>query len=84
MLTRLFRLHGLFVASHPLEVIVGTIALTICLMSMNAIAGGDQICDWKHQCPKAQEVGYGGAKSIFFIAWFYEFSPHHRLFKETA
>ncbi|XP_060791370.1 3-hydroxy-3-methylglutaryl-CoA reductase b [Neoarius graeffei] len=55
MLTRLFRLHGLFVASHPLEVIVGTIALTICLMSMNAIAGGDQICDWKHQCPKAQE-----------------------------
>ncbi|KAF5903027.1 3-hydroxy-3-methylglutaryl-coenzyme A reductase-like, partial [Clarias magur] len=55
MLRRLFRLHGLFVASHPLEVIVGTIALTICLMSMNAIAGGDQICDWKHQCPKAQE-----------------------------
>ncbi|XP_058270811.1 3-hydroxy-3-methylglutaryl-CoA reductase b [Hemibagrus wyckioides] len=55
MLTRLFRLHGLFVASHPLEVIVGTIAVTICLMSMNAIAGGDQICDWKHQCPKAQE-----------------------------
>ncbi|TSK72164.1 3-hydroxy-3-methylglutaryl-coenzyme A reductase [Bagarius yarrelli] len=55
MLTRLFRLHGLFVASHPLEVIVGTIAVTICLMSMNAIAGGDQICDWKHRCPKAQE-----------------------------
>ncbi|KAB5549298.1 hypothetical protein PHYPO_G00065760 [Pangasianodon hypophthalmus] len=55
MLTRLFRLHGLFVASHPLEVIVGTIAVTICLMSMNAIAGGDQLCDWKYQCPKAQE-----------------------------
>ncbi|KAF7696677.1 3-hydroxy-3-methylglutaryl-CoA reductase b [Silurus meridionalis] len=55
MLTRLFRLHGLFVASHPLEVIVGTIAVTICLMSMNAIASGDQICDWKYQCPKAQE-----------------------------
>ncbi|KAM9450967.1 3-hydroxy-3-methylglutaryl-CoA reductase b [Clarias gariepinus] len=55
MLRRLFTVHGLFVASHPLEVIVGTIALTICLMSMNAIAGVDQICDWKHQCPKAQE-----------------------------
>ncbi|MCJ8741219.1 hypothetical protein PDJAM_G00068100 [Pangasius djambal] len=55
MLTRLFRLHGLFVASHPLEVIVGTIAVTICLMSMNAIAGGDQLCDWKYHCPKAQE-----------------------------
>ncbi|KAI4882884.1 hypothetical protein NFI96_013107 [Prochilodus magdalenae] len=55
MLTRLFRLHGLFVASHPWEVIVGTIAVTICLMSMNAIAGGDQICDWNYQCPKVQE-----------------------------
>ncbi|KAL6469642.1 hypothetical protein MHYP_G00207610 [Metynnis hypsauchen] len=55
MLTRLFRLHGLFVASHPWEVIVGTIAVTICLMSMNAIAGSDQICDWNYQCPKVQE-----------------------------
>uniref|UniRef100_W5L9Z6 3-hydroxy-3-methylglutaryl coenzyme A reductase n=1 Tax=Astyanax mexicanus TaxID=7994 RepID=W5L9Z6_ASTMX len=55
MLTQLFRLHGLFVASHPWEVIVGTIAVTICLMSMNAIAGGDQICDWNYQCPKVQE-----------------------------
>ncbi|XP_062867284.1 3-hydroxy-3-methylglutaryl-CoA reductase b [Trichomycterus rosablanca] len=58
MLTRLFRLHGLFVATHPLEVIVGTIAVTICLMSMNVIAGGDQICDWNHQCSKAQEKVY--------------------------
>ncbi|XP_076849141.1 LOW QUALITY PROTEIN: 3-hydroxy-3-methylglutaryl-CoA reductase b [Brachyhypopomus gauderio] len=55
MLSRLFRLHGLFVASHPLEVIVGTIAVTICLMSMNAIAGGDQICNWNYRCPKVQE-----------------------------
>uniref|UniRef100_A0AAR2KM38 3-hydroxy-3-methylglutaryl coenzyme A reductase n=1 Tax=Pygocentrus nattereri TaxID=42514 RepID=A0AAR2KM38_PYGNA len=55
MLSRLFRLHGLFVASHPWEVIVGTIAVTICLMSMNAIAGSDQICDWNYQCPKVQE-----------------------------
>lgn len=55
MLTQLFRLHGLFVASHPWEVIVGTIAVTICLMSMNAIAGGDQICNWNYQCPKVQE-----------------------------
>uniref|UniRef100_A0A8C1NIR8 3-hydroxy-3-methylglutaryl-coenzyme A reductase n=1 Tax=Cyprinus carpio TaxID=7962 RepID=A0A8C1NIR8_CYPCA len=36
MLSRLFRLHGLFVASHPWEVIVGTVAVTMCLMSMNA------------------------------------------------
>ncbi|XP_030624150.1 3-hydroxy-3-methylglutaryl-coenzyme A reductase [Chanos chanos] len=55
MLTRLFRLHGLFVASHPWEVIVGTVALTICLMSMNAYASTDQSCSWNSQCPKAQE-----------------------------
>lgn len=56
MLSRVFRLHGLFVASHPWEVIVGTVAVTLCLMSMNAFATNDQICGWNHQCPKLQEV----------------------------
>ncbi|XP_048022269.1 LOW QUALITY PROTEIN: 3-hydroxy-3-methylglutaryl-CoA reductase b [Megalobrama amblycephala] len=55
MLSRLFRLHGLFVASHPWEVIVGTVAVTMCLMSMNAFATNDQMCGWNHQCPKVQE-----------------------------
>ncbi|XP_028829660.1 3-hydroxy-3-methylglutaryl-coenzyme A reductase-like [Denticeps clupeoides] len=55
MLTELFRLHGLFVASHPWEVIVGTVAVTISLMSMNAFASSDQICSW-NQCPKVPEV----------------------------
>uniref|UniRef100_A0AAY4EPD5 3-hydroxy-3-methylglutaryl coenzyme A reductase n=1 Tax=Denticeps clupeoides TaxID=299321 RepID=A0AAY4EPD5_9TELE len=54
MLTELFRLHGLFVASHPWEVIVGTVAVTISLMSMNAFASSDQICSW-NQCPKVPE-----------------------------
>uniref|UniRef100_A0A8C7VCN7 3-hydroxy-3-methylglutaryl coenzyme A reductase n=1 Tax=Oncorhynchus mykiss TaxID=8022 RepID=A0A8C7VCN7_ONCMY len=44
MLNGVFRLHGLMVASHPWEVIVGTIALTVCLMSMNNLATSDQIC----------------------------------------
>uniref|UniRef100_E9Q149 3-hydroxy-3-methylglutaryl-Coenzyme A reductase n=1 Tax=Mus musculus TaxID=10090 RepID=E9Q149_MOUSE len=39
MLSRLFRMHGLFVASHPWEVIVGTVTLTICMMSMNMFTG---------------------------------------------
>ncbi|TRZ02391.1 hypothetical protein DNTS_033274 [Danionella cerebrum] len=55
MLRHFFRLHGLFVASHPWEVIMGTIAVTICLVSMNAFTNNDQICGWNHQCPKAQE-----------------------------
>uniref|UniRef100_A0A9J8A477 3-hydroxy-3-methylglutaryl coenzyme A reductase n=1 Tax=Cyprinus carpio carpio TaxID=630221 RepID=A0A9J8A477_CYPCA len=56
MLSRLFRLHGLFVASHPWEVIVGTVAVTMCLISMNAFATNDQIYGWNHQYPKVQEV----------------------------
>ncbi|XP_070845645.1 3-hydroxy-3-methylglutaryl-coenzyme A reductase-like isoform X2 [Chaetodon trifascialis] len=54
MLARLFRLHGLLVASHPWEVIVGTLALTICLMSMNSLATSSQMCSW-NECPKVEE-----------------------------
>ncbi|XP_040899132.1 3-hydroxy-3-methylglutaryl-coenzyme A reductase-like isoform X1 [Toxotes jaculatrix] len=55
MLTRLFRMHGLLVASHPWEVIVGTVTLTICVMSMNMFTGNDQICGWNFDCPKTEE-----------------------------
>ncbi|XP_034027144.1 3-hydroxy-3-methylglutaryl-coenzyme A reductase-like [Thalassophryne amazonica] len=55
MLTRLFRVHGLLVASHPWEVIVGTVTLTICMMSMNMFTGNDQICGWNFDCPKSDE-----------------------------
>uniref|UniRef100_A0A3Q3QHK4 3-hydroxy-3-methylglutaryl coenzyme A reductase n=1 Tax=Monopterus albus TaxID=43700 RepID=A0A3Q3QHK4_MONAL len=55
MLARLFRLHGLLVASHPWEVIVGTLALTVCLVSMNNLSASSQVCSW-NECPKAEEV----------------------------
>lgn len=55
MLTSLFRAHGLLVASHPWEVIVGTVTLTICMMSMNMFTGNDQICGWNFDCPKTEE-----------------------------
>ncbi|XP_029693244.1 3-hydroxy-3-methylglutaryl-coenzyme A reductase-like isoform X2 [Takifugu rubripes] len=54
MLARLFRLHGLVVASHPWEVIVGTIALTVCLVSMNSLSSSRQMCSWI-ECPKVEE-----------------------------
>uniref|UniRef100_A0A4W6C3X3 3-hydroxy-3-methylglutaryl coenzyme A reductase n=1 Tax=Lates calcarifer TaxID=8187 RepID=A0A4W6C3X3_LATCA len=54
MLAHLFRLHGLLVASHPWEVIVGTLALTICLVSMNSLAASSQMCSW-NDCPKVEE-----------------------------
>ncbi|KAF0033321.1 hypothetical protein F2P81_013387 [Scophthalmus maximus] len=55
MLTHLFRMHGLLVASHPWEVIVSTVTLTICMMSMNMFTGNDQICGWNFDCPKTEE-----------------------------
>ncbi|XP_061589888.1 3-hydroxy-3-methylglutaryl-coenzyme A reductase-like isoform X2 [Cololabis saira] len=55
MLARVFRLHGLLVASHPWEVIVGTLAGTVCLMSMNGLASSSQVCSWR-DCPKEVEV----------------------------
>ena len=58
MLSRLFSMHGLFVASHPWEVIVGTVTLTICMMSMNMFTGNDQICGWNYVCQKPEEVWY--------------------------
>ncbi|XP_040915497.1 3-hydroxy-3-methylglutaryl-coenzyme A reductase-like isoform X2 [Toxotes jaculatrix] len=54
MLAHLFRLHGLLVASHPWEVIVGTLALTVCLVSMNSLASSSQVCTW-NECPKVEE-----------------------------
>lgn len=59
MLVRLFRLHGLLVASHPWEVIVGTLALTVCLVSMNSLAASKQMCTW-NECTKVEEVSVGG------------------------
>ncbi|XP_067424704.1 3-hydroxy-3-methylglutaryl-Coenzyme A reductase isoform X2 [Emydura macquarii macquarii] len=55
MLSRLFRMHGLFVASHPWEVIVGTVTLTICMTSMKMFTGNDKICGWNYECPKLEE-----------------------------
>ncbi|KAM4719725.1 3-hydroxy-3-methylglutaryl-coenzyme A reductase-like [Anableps anableps] len=54
MLARLFRLHGLLVASHPWEVIVGTLAVTVCLMNMNSLSTSSQMCSWNN-CPKVKE-----------------------------
>ncbi|XP_017296233.1 3-hydroxy-3-methylglutaryl-CoA reductase a [Kryptolebias marmoratus] len=55
MLSPLFRAHGLLVASHPWEVIIGTVTLTICMMSMNMFTGNDQICGWNLDCPRSEE-----------------------------
>lgn len=71
MLARLFRLHGLLVASHPWEVIVGTLALTVCLMSMNSLATSSQMCSW-NECPKVEEVSLPERR----LVWAWQVIPH--------
>ncbi|XP_068609490.1 3-hydroxy-3-methylglutaryl-coenzyme A reductase-like [Brachionichthys hirsutus] len=66
MLARLFRLHGLLVASHPGEVIVGTLALTVCLMSMNSLAASSQVCSWD-DCPKVAQKSHGSDVIILTV-----------------
>lgn len=67
MLARLFRLHGLLVASHPWEVIVGTLALTVCLVSMNHnLVASSQMCNW-NECPKVEEKIYSSDVMILTI-----------------
>uniref|UniRef100_A0A131XGB0 3-hydroxy-3-methylglutaryl coenzyme A reductase n=1 Tax=Hyalomma excavatum TaxID=257692 RepID=A0A131XGB0_9ACAR len=56
MLGRLFYAHGRVCASHPWEVIVGFLTLTICLLSMgSAFLAGSRLCGWSPQCQMKEE-----------------------------
>lgn len=54
-LTDIFKAHGQFCATHPWEVIVGTVTLTICMMSVSMFTGDPRICGWNYKC-EAVEV----------------------------
>lgn len=34
---------------------MGTVTITICMMSMNMFTGNDKICGWNYECPKFDE-----------------------------
>lgn len=51
MLKDMFWAHGKFCASHPWEVIIGTLTVTLCLMSMTMYSSDDKICGWNYVCP---------------------------------
>ncbi|XP_072037810.1 3-hydroxy-3-methylglutaryl-coenzyme A reductase-like [Amphiura filiformis] len=54
MISNIFRAHGCFCSSHPWEVIVGTLTLTICMMSMNYFTTVPQhICGWNYKCEES-------------------------------
>ncbi|XP_077988663.1 3-hydroxy-3-methylglutaryl-coenzyme A reductase-like [Glandiceps talaboti] len=56
MLAGLFHMHGRFCASHPWEVIVGTLTVTICMVSMNMFTGNDKICGWNYNCSADEDI----------------------------
>lgn len=58
MLSRLFRVHGQMCATHPWEVIITSLTITLCLVSMSIYTshGLDKICGWNYICPHEEEV----------------------------
>lgn len=53
-LSRYFGIHGRFCASHPWEVIVSTVTLTVCVLSMSVLSGGKvgAVCGINKPCQK--------------------------------
>ncbi|KAK3609120.1 hypothetical protein CHS0354_007798 [Potamilus streckersoni] len=56
MLSQLFKVHGHFCASHPWEVIVSTVTLTVSVMSMSLLKGANQICGWNYVCSEEEDI----------------------------
>ncbi|XP_060082779.1 3-hydroxy-3-methylglutaryl-coenzyme A reductase-like [Ylistrum balloti] len=52
MFGQYFRGYGYLCASHPLEVIIGTLTVTVCVVSMSMLAIGDLL----HMSPQNQET----------------------------
>ena len=53
-LSGVFQSHGQFCASHPWEVIIGTIVLLTSVVSMSAISNVERMCGWSSNCHSVQ------------------------------
>ena len=49
MLFRAFRAHGRLCASHPWEMIIGTVVLLVSIMSMTVFTS-TPVCGWNYKC----------------------------------
>ena len=51
-LSKYFGAHGRFCASHPWEVIVSIVTLTVCALSMSILSGGKvtTLCGYSKPC----------------------------------
>lgn len=56
MMGEVFKVHGEFCASHPLEVVVTTITVIMSLVSMGSTIHleNGKVCGWNYDCAKAQ------------------------------
>lgn len=86
MLSRLFRAHGQFCASRPWEIIVGTMMLTVCVMSMSLFAGNRKICSWsirssekENDLKSADAIVLMSARCLAIVYLYLQFRKLHRL-----
>lgn len=68
-MTQYFGAHGRFCASHPWEVIVTIVTLTVCALSMSVLSGGkvNTVCGIQKPCQPKQsgyEVSLCGVKIV--------------------
>ena len=76
MVSRFFRAHGEICASHPWEVIVATLTLTVCMLtveprpSTSAPIDPERHCGWWQNCV-GKEVN---KKEIFFKIYYIRFA----------
>ncbi|XP_038072273.1 3-hydroxy-3-methylglutaryl-coenzyme A reductase-like isoform X2 [Patiria miniata] len=75
MLSNIFRAHGHYCSAHPWEVIVGTLTLTICMLSMDYFTSLPKVCGWNYHCTETQDmmssdviiVTLANAMAVFYI-----------------
>lgn len=73
-LSRYFGAQGRFCATHPWEVIVSIVTLTVCALSMSVLSGGkvSTVCGFSRPCepkPEDEEVSWFSDKiSIIYYS----------------
>ncbi|XP_078313905.1 3-hydroxy-3-methylglutaryl-coenzyme A reductase-like [Crassostrea virginica] len=65
MMSSFFYKHGLFCASRPWEVILSTLTLSACLVSVGIFTTPDKVCGWNYECEQQQQKETGHNDHIF-------------------
>ncbi|XP_067013691.2 3-hydroxy-3-methylglutaryl-coenzyme A reductase isoform X2 [Anabrus simplex] len=88
MVARVFRAHGEFCASHPWEVIVATLTLTVCMLTMDQRPVGTGLprhCGWQANCMALEDYNAADMivmtliRCIAVLYSYYQFCHLHKL-----